>query len=67
MAWDDADKVAGTTQTGSFQRVCYESYGVSARITPFIIDHKPQIQNWWYPYPNSQFYTAHDEPDKQSK
>lgn len=35
MARDDAGKVAGTTQAGSFQHVRYEPYGVSVHIMPF--------------------------------
>lgn len=35
MARDDAGKVAGTTQIGSFQHVRYEPYGVSVHIMPF--------------------------------
>lgn len=35
MARDDAGKVAGTTQVGSFQHVRYEPYGVSVHIMPF--------------------------------
>lgn len=35
MARDDAGKVAGTTQLGSFQHVRYEPYGVSVHIMPF--------------------------------
>ena len=35
MARDEAGKVAGTTQQGSFQFARYEPYGVSAHIMPF--------------------------------
>ncbi|WP_095144143.1 aldehyde dehydrogenase [Pseudomonas sp. Irchel s3b6] len=35
MARDDAGKVAGTTQIGSFQHVRYEPLGVSVHIMPF--------------------------------
>jgi acyl-CoA reductase-like NAD-dependent aldehyde dehydrogenase len=35
MARDEAGKVAGTTQIGSFQHVRYEPYGVSVHIMPF--------------------------------
>lgn len=35
MARDDAGKVAGTTQAGSFQYAVYEPYGVSVHILPF--------------------------------
>lgn len=35
MARDDAGKVAGTTQAGSFQHVRYEPLGVSVHIMPF--------------------------------
>ncbi len=35
MARDEAGKVAGTTQTGSFQFARYEPYGVSVHIMPF--------------------------------
>jgi acyl-CoA reductase-like NAD-dependent aldehyde dehydrogenase len=35
MARDEAGKVAGTTQAGSFQYVRYEPYGVSVHIMPF--------------------------------
>lgn len=35
MARDDAGKIAGTTQTGSFQFARYEPYGVSVHIMPF--------------------------------
>ena len=35
MARDEAGKVAGTTQRGSFQYVRYEPYGVSLHIVPF--------------------------------
>lgn len=35
MARDDAGKIAGTTQAGSFQYVRYEPYGVSVHIMPF--------------------------------
>ncbi|MDZ4095514.1 MAG: aldehyde dehydrogenase family protein, partial [Paracoccaceae bacterium] len=35
MARDDAGKVAGTTQAGSFQYVRYEPLGVSVHIMPF--------------------------------
>jgi len=35
MARDDAGKVAGTTQAGSFQHVRYQPYGVSVHIMPF--------------------------------
>jgi acyl-CoA reductase-like NAD-dependent aldehyde dehydrogenase len=35
MARDDAGKVAGTTQAGSFQYARYERYGVSVHIMPF--------------------------------
>lgn len=35
MARDEAGKVAGTTQIGSFQYARYEPYGVSAHIMPF--------------------------------
>ena len=35
MARDEAGKVAGTTQTGSFQYARYEPYGVSVHILPF--------------------------------
>lgn len=35
MARDDAGKVAGTTQAGSFQFSRYEPYGVSVHIMPF--------------------------------
>jgi len=35
MARDDAGKVAGTTQTGSFQFARYEPLGVSVHIMPF--------------------------------
>ncbi|WDU64073.1 aldehyde dehydrogenase family protein [Pseudomonas poae] len=35
MARDDAGKVAGATQVGSFQHVRYEPYGVSVHIMPF--------------------------------
>ena len=35
MARDEAGKVAGTTQTGSFQYSRYEPYGVSVHIMPF--------------------------------
>ena len=35
MARDEAGKVAGSTQTGSFQYARYEPYGVSAHIMPF--------------------------------
>lgn len=35
MARDDAGKVAGTTQTGSFQFAKYEPLGVSVHIMPF--------------------------------
>ena len=35
MARDEAGKVAGTTQTGSFQYARYEPLGVSAHIMPF--------------------------------
>ncbi len=35
MARDEAGKVAGTTQLGSFQHVRYEPYGVSVHIMPF--------------------------------
>jgi len=35
MARDEAGKIAGTTQAGSFQFVRYEPYGVSAHIVPF--------------------------------
>ncbi|MDC8785826.1 aldehyde dehydrogenase family protein [Roseateles koreensis] len=35
MARDDGGKVAGTNQTGSFQYMRYEPYGVSVHILPF--------------------------------
>lgn len=35
MARDDAGKVAGTTQAGSFQHARYEALGVSVHIMPF--------------------------------
>ena len=35
LARDDGGKVAGTTQTGSFQHMRYEPYGVSVHILPF--------------------------------
>ncbi|PSJ62873.1 aldehyde dehydrogenase family protein [Pseudaminobacter soli (ex Li et al. 2025)] len=35
IARDEAGKVAGTTQTGSFQYARYEPYGVSVHIMPF--------------------------------
>lgn len=35
MARDDAGKVAGTTQAGSFQHMRYEALGVSVHIMPF--------------------------------
>jgi acyl-CoA reductase-like NAD-dependent aldehyde dehydrogenase len=35
MARDDAGKIAGTTQAGSFQFARYEPYGVSVHIVPF--------------------------------
>ena len=35
MARDEAGKVAGSTQAGSFQHARYEPYGVSAHIMPF--------------------------------
>jgi len=35
MARDEAGKVAGTTESGSFQYARYEPYGVSAHIMPF--------------------------------
>jgi len=35
MARDEAGKIAGTTQTGSFQFARYEPYGVSVHIMPF--------------------------------
>lgn len=35
MARDEAGKVAGTTQAGSFQHARYEPYGVSVHIMPF--------------------------------
>ncbi len=35
MARDEAGKVAGTTQTGSFQYALYQPYGVSVHILPF--------------------------------
>lgn len=35
MARDEAGKVAGSTQTGSFQYARYEPYGVSVHILPF--------------------------------
>jgi acyl-CoA reductase-like NAD-dependent aldehyde dehydrogenase len=35
MARDDAGKIAGTTQTGSFQYARYEPVGVSVHIMPF--------------------------------
>ncbi len=35
MARDEAGKVAGTTQAGSFQHSRYEPYGVSVHIMPF--------------------------------
>lgn len=35
MARDDAGKLAGATQSGSFQYVRYEPYGVSLHIVPF--------------------------------
>ncbi|ODA97320.1 aldehyde dehydrogenase [Mesorhizobium sp. SEMIA 3007] len=35
MARDDAGKVAGTTQAGSFQYARYEPYGVSVHIMPY--------------------------------
>ncbi|SHO64457.1 Acyl-CoA reductase [Pseudoxanthobacter soli DSM 19599] len=35
LARDEAGKVAGTTQTGSFQHVRYEPLGVSVHIMPF--------------------------------
>ena len=35
MARDEAGKIAGTTQAGSFQYAQYEPYGVSAHIMPF--------------------------------
>jgi acyl-CoA reductase-like NAD-dependent aldehyde dehydrogenase len=35
MARDDAGKIAGTTQAGSFQYVRYEPYGVSVHIMPY--------------------------------
>lgn len=35
MARDEAGKIAGTTQTGSFQYARYEPYGVSVHIMPF--------------------------------
>jgi acyl-CoA reductase-like NAD-dependent aldehyde dehydrogenase len=35
MARDEAGKVAGTTQAGSFQHVRYEALGVSVHIMPF--------------------------------
>ncbi|MGE0284592.1 MAG: aldehyde dehydrogenase family protein, partial [Rhizobiaceae bacterium] len=35
MARDEAGKVAGTTQAGSFQFARYEPYGVSVHIMPF--------------------------------
>lgn len=35
MARDEAGKLAGTTQSGSFQYVRYEPYGVSLHVVPF--------------------------------
>ncbi|NIA68045.1 aldehyde dehydrogenase [Pelagibius litoralis] len=35
MARDEAGRIAGTTQAGSFQYARYEPYGVSAHIMPF--------------------------------
>ncbi len=35
MARDEAGKIAGTTQAGSFQYARYEPYGVSAHIMPY--------------------------------
>jgi acyl-CoA reductase-like NAD-dependent aldehyde dehydrogenase len=35
MARDDAGKIAGTTQLGSFQHMRYDPYGVSVHILPF--------------------------------
>ena len=35
MARDEAGRIAGTTQTGSFQYYRYEPYGVSAHIMPY--------------------------------
>ena len=35
MARDEAGKIAGTTQTGSFQYARYEPYGVSVHIMPY--------------------------------
>jgi acyl-CoA reductase-like NAD-dependent aldehyde dehydrogenase len=35
MARDEAGKIAGTTQSGSFQYARYEPYGVSVHIMPF--------------------------------
>ena len=35
MARDEAGKIAGTTQAGSFQYARYEPYGVSVHIMPY--------------------------------
>ena len=47
MARDDAGKVAGTTQTGSFQFSRYEPYGVSVHIMDCERPDTPNIRRWF--------------------
>jgi acyl-CoA reductase-like NAD-dependent aldehyde dehydrogenase len=55
---NDALPFGGWKQSGIGRELSKLGLDIFRRSKMVVIDHKPQRQNWWYPYPDDWFYDA---------
>jgi acyl-CoA reductase-like NAD-dependent aldehyde dehydrogenase len=53
---NDALPFGGWKSSGLGRELARQGLDAFRRSKMVIIDHKPQVQDWWYPYPDSWFY-----------
>ena len=53
---NDALPFGGWKQSGLGRELSKLGLDVFRRSKMVVIDHKPQLQDWWYPYPDEWFY-----------
>ncbi|WP_259744471.1 aldehyde dehydrogenase, partial [Pseudomonas protegens] len=64
---NDALPLSGWKMSGIGSELGRQGLDAFRRSKMVIIDHKPRIQNWWYPYPDSVFHDAQSELENWDK
>lgn len=62
---NDALPLSGWKMSGIGSELGRQGLDAFRRSKMVIIDHKPRIQSWWYPYPDSVFHNAQGEPENK--